>query len=801
VLDTLTQVKECEPERPSGTNQTVDRDLETICLKCLDKEPQRRYGSAEALAEDLKRWLSGEPIQARPTGRVERVRRWCRRNPIVASSCAAVLLVTALGFIGVLEQWQVALAHEQQANQQRDEARVLNDQLQRTLYAAHINLAQHAWEAGNIGRSRELLELHRPKTGETDLRGFEWRYLDRLCHAEILTLRGHTGGVHSVTYSPDGKHLASASQRMGGGGEVKVWNAQTGQVLLTIKGGGGIVVFSPDGKRLASGSSDKTVIVWDAHTGQELRVLKGHSRNVMSLAFSSDGKRLASGSPAAWGAPKGTYIPGEAKVWDAQDGKELLTLKGNNGSVSVAFSPDGKRLVTVPYDNSVKVWDAQTGQGVLSVKAPAFAHGTVTFSPDGKRLALASLDSFDAASSTVRIWNAQTGQELRVLKTRDQVTRVAFSPDGKRLVSAAAGGMVTGALSERTVRVWDTQTGQELLSLRGHTNQVTSAVFSPDGKRLASASNDGTVKVWDATTSPEARTFHETTGQIWGVVFSPDGKRLAGISDEKTVRVLDAQTGKELLSCKASTGPIYGVAFSPDGKHLASGSEGKTVIMWDAQTGQEVRTLQGHADKVYSAVFSPDGKRLASASGDRTVKVWDAQTGKDLLTCKGHTGPVTRVAFSPDGKRLASNSMDGTVKLWDAQTGQEFPYSLKGHGLAFSPDGKRLAGSVRLPPTFGPTGAGEVRVWDAQTGRVLLILKEHTGNVTSVIFSPDGKRLASSGPFDNTVKVWDAQTGHLLLSLEGGSSSVAFSPDGHRLASTPDGRVKLWDASPLPAKP
>ena len=345
-LDTMIQVRECEPACPRTLNAQIDRDLETVCLKCLEKDPQRRYGSAEALAEDLKRWLAGEPIQARPTGRVERLWRWSRRKPLVAGLLALVLLVALGGFLGVLGQWQVAVANEQQANanaakaekkeeevnqqrneaqQQRDEAqkqrdavRALNEKLQATqaqlrstLYTAHINLAQRAWEEAAVPRVLELLEKHRPKPGEPDLRGFEWHYLHRLCQADaLLTLKGN---VNNVAFSRDGKRLVGTTRgpgfrRTSSGAmarydpELKVWDAQTGQELLTLtlKGAGRSVVFSPDGKRLASKSdSDNTVKVWDAQTGKELHThpLKGQNPPVRSLVFSTDSQHLAGAAP------------------------------------------------------------------------------------------------------------------------------------------------------------------------------------------------------------------------------------------------------------------------------------------------------------------------------------------------------------------------------------------------------------------------------------------------------------------------------------------------------------------------
>jgi WD40 repeat protein/tRNA A-37 threonylcarbamoyl transferase component Bud32 len=803
-LDTLLQVRECAPASLRTRNVRIDRDLETICLKCLEKDPQRRYGAAEALAEDLERWLAGEPIQARPTGQVERLWRWGRRNPLVASLSAVVLLVTLGGFLGVLGQWQVALANERKADEkalhaqekeheanqqrieaqrQRDEVRALNDRLQRTLYAAHMNLAQQAWDAGGAERARELLEEHRPKVGQADLRGFEWYYLDRLCHPELLTFKGHTGELLSVAFSPDGKRLASASR----GQTVKVWDAQTGQELLALKGAARSVAFSPDGKRLASASNG--VRVFDAQTGQELLALQG---DYASVAYSPDGKRLAG-------------VDGKAvKVWEAQTGRELLSLKGHTDFVrTVAFSPDGARLASGSWDKAVKVWEAQTGQELFTFKGHTGELYSVAFSPDGKRLASASDDG------TLKVWEAQTGQELLALKV--YANSVAYSPDGKRLAG----------VDGKAVKVWEAQTGRELLSLQGHTGGIRSVVYSPDGKHLASASSDKTVKVWDAQPVPTPLTLNGGADtDVGSVAFSPDGKRLASASGtwDNTkiayvageVKVWEAQTGQELLSLKGHTDKVNSVAFSPDGKRLASSSgawastsKPGEVKVWDAQTGKELLSLKGHTDRVTGVAFSPDGKRLASASSHRLqseVKVWDAQTGQELLTLKGGGG---NVAFSPDGQRLASAA--GELKVWDAQTGQELlvckltggPGWFVGQvrNVAYSPDGQRLA---------SPYGDNTMKVWEAQTGQELLTCKGHTARVYCVVFSPDGKRLATAAG-DKTVKVWDAQTGQELLTCkghDGGVRDVAFSPNGHWLASgSGDGTVKIWDATPLPEKP
>jgi WD40 repeat protein/serine/threonine protein kinase len=820
-LHLVEQIGRQEPARLRVLDPRIPRDLETILMKAIEKDPKRRYASADAMAEDLRRYLADEPIKARRIGPLERLGRWGRRNPLVAGLSAAVVLIAAVGFAGVFGQMQVAQANEQQAinnaadaNQQRDEAqrqrdevKALNDklvakeqQLQRTLYAAHMNLAKQAWDDGAVPRVLELLEQHRPKPGESDLRNFEWHYLNRLCHADLLlSLKGHPpGSIESVIFSPDNKRLVSAtSLTMYTNGarhepELKVWDAETGQELFCFKGHG-TVAWSPDGKRLASGSSDyKAVKVWDVQTGQELLTLKGFTEpshfGWYSVAFSPDGKRLATGNHHC--DEQARSLPSELKVWDATTGRGLLTLKGYTGGVSgVAFSPDSKRLISgsggrdqegklIP--GAVKVWDATTGRELLNLRG--HTGSGVAFSPDGKYLT-------SAGEGEAKVWDAQTGRELLTFKgetSNGSFSGVAFSPDCKRVAA------VVGKSAAPRIKVWDAQTGKEIYSLQGHTAPVSSLAFSPDSKCLASASKDRTLRMWDLHTGQETGALKGQASEGFScVVFSPNGNRLASASMDGTLAVWRAAKDQEALTFKGPAGAVSGVS-SPDGKRVAGGADDNSVKVLDAQTGQELLNLKGHTGKVTSVVFTVDGKRLASASVDGSVRVWDALTGRELLTVKEGKW-VHCVACSPDSKRLASASADGSVRVWDAQTGQQL-CSLKGqtddvYSVVFSPDGKYLASASE---------DRTVKVWDAQTGQELQTCKGHGGIVGSVAYSPDGKRLASAS-WDKTVKLWDPHTGQELLTSKDAGISVAFSPDGHRLiCGAADGTVRIWDASPLP---
>jgi WD40 repeat protein/tRNA A-37 threonylcarbamoyl transferase component Bud32 len=784
VIDTLRQVVDQEPVPPRQLNAAVSRDLETVCLKCLEKDPRKRYPSATALVEDLDRFLRGEPIHARPVGQAERLLRWCRRNRLVASLLAAVALSLLVGLVLTSYFAVRARTGEREALAEKQ----LSD---RRWYASEINLAQRAWQDGQLSVLRTRLEGLMPQRPDgQDLRGFEWFYLQRLGHLELRTLRGHRGPIHCVAYSPDGRRLASAGGGQGQSGELKLWDAATGNQIASLPGHTGTVrsvVFSPDGRLLASAAGEVDVAgeikIWDAATGWEIRALRGHSDNATDVAFGPDSRMLASGSR-----------DGAIELWDAIEGTELATLPGHDEFVSsVAFSPDGAWLASGSWDGTVKIWNVSDRTAGRTLRGHSVRVTSLAFRPGGQELASGSMDG------TVRVWdigNAARKESRLTLQCTGRVQQVAFDP---------AGGSIAAACNNHVVNIWDARSGNSQMVLRGHAAAVLGVAFSPDGWRLASAGEDQTVKIWDVTAQHETDMLLGHLNHANDVAFHPNGRLLASTSEDNTVRIWDIQSKQQTMALRGYADAFYTIAYSRDGRLLAAGGADRTVRIWDARSGEELHRLSGHTSFVQDVAFSPDGKWLASSSGTfrnpGEVKVWDAVRGREvrtLLQSADRVNPLWfgAVAFSPDGGTLAIGSSDNSVRIVDPSAGNVLT-ALHGHtgavlGVAYSPDGKLLA-SASADTT--------VRIWDAATGDPARTLRGHTGAANSVSFSLDGRRIVSASATSgqaHAIKIWDSLTGQELLTLpapSGGVNAIAFSLDGRRLAGA--GKRRLDYAAPV----
>ena len=794
-------------------NNSIPRDLETITLKCLEKDPSRRYQDAEALASDLTAWLEHKPILARPLGRLGRISRWARREPVVATLTALVLLVLVAGSgistyfafdaaaearsavtseketIRALETAKDAQRRaetaEEKVRKNADLKKVVFAQEQ-VLYSSQLSHAYSEWHDGNITSAFEILDQCR-----TDLRGWEHDLLFSLAeNQQQLTIADHQKAVTSAAFSPDGQQLVSGCADM----MVRTWNRETGVLVHVFRGHTGAVTsvaFSPDGTLILSGSADSTVKTWDVDSGNERLTFNGHSAAVLGVSFSPDGKQVVSGS-------KDHLV----KTWDTLTGKQTRSLEGHSKSVHcVAFSSDGKQVVSGSSDDTARTWDLDTGMQIHILRGKSGPVYDAKFSHDG-RLIVCCYDKH-----TAQFWDAHDGTLKRVLRGHNKaVQSVDFSPDGIHVV--------TGSLDGQAI-VWNVETGQRHLTvsdpappptlggllenLIDKARGVVSVAFSPDGGQILTANLDKALKTWDTRIGRSNQVLQGHRDMVSCAAFSADGQQMVSGSYDQTLIVWDTRTRKKIHLLEGHDGPVKSAAFSPDGRWIVSGSgndsqkiEGRrnqVLVVWDARSGERVRTLKGHDAAVSSVAFSPAGDLIASGSWDKTVKIWDALTGKEIRTLAGHNQKVTAIAFHPTRKELASGSEDRFVRTWNLETGEVL------HKLGHIDDVKCLAYSADGQKIASGSAFDTAHVWDSRSGQPILTLKAHADYVNGVSFSPDGNRLATISR-DATLKVWNIEFGVELLRLKGyggAIKSVTFSPDGRQIVTGHnDYTLKIW---------
>jgi WD40 repeat protein/tRNA A-37 threonylcarbamoyl transferase component Bud32 len=835
-MDTILQVMNDEPVPPARLQPRTPRDLETICLKCLEKKPARRYDSAELLADDLRRFLADEPILARPTPLRQRLVKWTRRRPALAAVALVSLLAVLSLFVAGLyynaelqsalhdvrdaqaetelqrlaatqahteaEAFREAARQEQLHGEKiRHAAEALKAQADADLdYASRVLFALQLMEVETLwrkdpGRGLELLEDG--KRCPLHLRDFAWGYYHRLCRRDEITLRGSGGPA----FSPDGKQFAVG----GPDGMLRLITTADGTEQLLDSGRHDpltAVQFAPQGGIVAAADSAGKVYLWESASGRLRATLTGHSQAVACLAFTTDGRLLASGS----GGPSER---GAVRLWDVAAAKEQGTLLPLSNTVrALAFHPEGGTLTVAALDGVISTWDPATRKEQAAAWKLDGQAAALAYAPGGATLAVAG------ANGIIFLRDARSGTLLSRLQGYAAGTySLAYSPDGKLLAAGYESG---------PIMLWDPRNRTVESTLRGHHGRVYALSYAADGSALASRGQDGFVKLWRMHTEGARWTLRaagtakaETglaavlgamkipallRGAAHAVAFSPDGKLLATGHLDGRIELWDPETGEAKGILPTLHGGVCALAFHPRGEMLAAGSHQGGLRLYNVIKKSELANLAGPPGRVGGVAFSPDGDVLVSGGADGKLHLWEVAGARSIATLADGAGPVLALALSSDGSTAAAGATDGTVRLWDIAT-RQLRARLTGHGnwveaVAFAPDGRTLASA---------DGEGTIKVWDATSAQPRAGWHGPRRWIYSLAFSPDGRTLASgSGStgdnkhFEGIVTLWDPVAGKERANWNEHNApvqAVAFSPTGRTLASgSRDGTVKLWQA-------
>jgi len=839
-VEILRKVVQDEPQNLRAINAKLDRDVETICLKCLEKDPRKRYASAELLAEDLERWLTHEPISARPADLWERTGKWVRRHP---ATVVFMALLTA-GLIAFVTLIQI---DNQRIQKQRDRAVYQQRRAEAITAQLQLERAEDLFRAGDTGAALAHLG-HALRNNPSNVIG-----ATRLMSA--LTLRNfalplaqpfhHDWAVIAARFSRGGTRAVTASWDK----TVRIWSVREGTMLtepLVHDNYVRTAEFSPEGERVLSAAEDNTVRIWNARNGQQLWLFR-HDDKVWAAQFHPGGRLAGSASwdrtARLWdtqiGAPFGEpmrhngrvtaieFSPaadkvatacddGFGRVWSVENQRLIATLPHTGAVHYVQFSRDGSQVVTAGEDHMAQIWRSANGERLQQLSGHRGPVLCARFSRDGSRVVTTSWDN------TARLWNATNGQALCApIQHEAQVGFADFSRDGARLVTVswdktariwdgftgkpisqplihnahvsfaefnAYGDQLITAAWDHRAQLWDVRVGHALPRILKHAYAIRFVQFSPNDERVVTASADRSARVWDTRSGAVLSRVRHQDRVVWAE-FSPDNEYLMTASADGTAQICQADSGRSILTLKHGDA-VTACQFSPSGRKALTVCADKHVRLWDGKTGELIHQFP-HVAQVQSARFSPQGDQIVTACADNLARIWDTETGRMLSDRFRHQGLVDFAEFSPDGRMIVTAAWDSTARVWDAQSGKPvFAEPLRHQAQVlvarFSSDGRFVVTASRDKTA---------RVWKSRTGELVCRPLRHDGPVVSASFTPDGMRVLTFGE-DNAARLWDAHTGYPVwepLQHEDGLTSGQCSPGGKRIVTASvDGVAKLW---------
>ena len=826
--ETVRKVLEQEPRPPSVMNSRIPSDLDTICLKCLSKEPRQRYGSARELADDLERWLRHEPIQARPASGTERLVKWARRRPtsaaLVIVSVLAVTVVT-VGSVIAAARWR----------EQRDESVAQRLRAEKVSTRLLIEEAERQLREGQPSNALALLAQLLRQSSSNSVAA---NRIVSLLNQRSFALPLFAGFRHSA--SLNSAHFTSIPGQVlvGGDSEAQLWEVEGDRRVGAAFTHGAPVVqaqMSPNGLRVVTVGEDRRVRLWDARLANSEVRLDAVQKHARYAEFSADsGRLLVAGDD------------GRIEIIDGANGRLLRTLQHQRAVPMARFSPDGTRVAGVTTDGLLMVWELHQTPTKPKVRSLAAEGSVVAWDPTGRFLA-APIDGYE----TLSLVDADTLEKVGgTMRHGAPLARVEFSPDGTHLVTAS---------EDRTARVWDARRGIPLTEPMRHPGVVTGAEFSPDGRQVLTACEDGLARIWDVIDGRIQSRPMNHPAAVAHAGLSADGRKLVTVANDQLVRVWDTRTSTLLFPPLPHPHPLHSAYFNQDGTRIvvADGGrireqlkveQGTTVSVWDAVSGKRMGPALELGGRPNGVQLSRDGRRLLTTGQDRVGRLWQVDAAERLLgqyTGAGEPSgagfsiqfspderqmvmaveygraeiwqveppvrrhvlpsgkPVRWAEFDPSGRRALTASIDHTARLWDATTGAPVGSPMRHDNLVigghFSPDGQRVV-------TFSSDRTA--RIWEVPSGKALTVPLRHDDQVWTAFFSPDGTRIVTA-TWQGAVRVWDAATGLVMTDPLGGGGwrkpyislpdNARMTPDGQRvLCIFEDNSVRLVEVPRMP---